>query len=56
MSFTPPKEKLTPSIISLLIGEQYNSSMKDILLFAADRSTIFGDHLLAKNLMTVVLR
>ena len=42
-------DDLTTMRMSFLLGQQYDSSMKDILLFAVDRNTPFGDYLLAKK-------
>ena len=46
---TYDKNDLITIKISNLLGEQYNSSMKDLLVFGMDRTTPFGSNVLVKR-------
>jgi len=46
---TYDKNDLITTKISNLLGEQYNSSMKDLLVFGMDRTTPFGSNVLVKR-------
>ena len=46
---TYDKNDLITIKISNLLGEQYNSSMKDLLVFGMDRTTSFGSNVLVKR-------